>query len=159
MCEKLTIFPYGQDIVGNVVLLAFWGNRQVQDRSWGLWNICKSITLMSGADHCTFDHSSKASSVPWNQVFRWKVSRGKLRDEISGDFIVCDIRQGANMFCQLVIKSPLMIIYTTCAVRSNYFDRRWFLGSGDYSYRLCASMTNSDCSVMLTVVVYWLFAG
>jgi len=23
VCEKLTIFPYGQDIVGNVVLLAF----------------------------------------------------------------------------------------------------------------------------------------
>jgi len=24
MCEKLTVFPYGRDIVGNVILLAFW---------------------------------------------------------------------------------------------------------------------------------------
>jgi len=24
VCEKLTVFPYGQDIVGNAVLLAFW---------------------------------------------------------------------------------------------------------------------------------------
>jgi len=24
VCEKLTISPYGEDIVGNVVLLAFW---------------------------------------------------------------------------------------------------------------------------------------
>jgi len=23
-CDKLTVFTYGQDIVGNVVLLAFW---------------------------------------------------------------------------------------------------------------------------------------
>ena len=32
-CKKLTIFPYGQDIVGNIVLLAFWQYSQVQDRS------------------------------------------------------------------------------------------------------------------------------
>jgi len=28
--EKLTLIPYGQDIVGNVILLAFWC--QVQDQ-------------------------------------------------------------------------------------------------------------------------------
>jgi len=33
VCEKLTIFPYRQDIVGNVILLAFWRFSQVQDRS------------------------------------------------------------------------------------------------------------------------------
>jgi len=31
--EKLRVFPYGQNIVGNVVLLAFWQYSQVQDRS------------------------------------------------------------------------------------------------------------------------------
>jgi len=47
MCEKLTIFPYGQDIVENVVLLAFWRYSQVQDRSRVLGEMYKNVTVIS----------------------------------------------------------------------------------------------------------------
>jgi len=47
MCEKLTIFPYGQDTVGNFVLLAFWRYSQVQDRSGVLGEMYKNITVLS----------------------------------------------------------------------------------------------------------------
>jgi len=33
VCEKLAVFPYGQDIIGNVYSLAFWRCNQLQDRS------------------------------------------------------------------------------------------------------------------------------
>jgi len=36
MCEKLTLFPYRQYIVGIYVSLAFWRYSQVQDRIGGL---------------------------------------------------------------------------------------------------------------------------
>jgi len=35
VCEKLTIFPYGQYIIGIYVSLAFWWYSQVQDQSGG----------------------------------------------------------------------------------------------------------------------------
>jgi len=41
--EKLRIFPHGQ-IIGNVVLLAFWRYRQVQDRSGGWGETYKNVT-------------------------------------------------------------------------------------------------------------------
>jgi len=44
MYEKLTVFLYGRDnIVGDVFSLAFWRYGQVQDRSGGLWEICKNV--------------------------------------------------------------------------------------------------------------------
>jgi len=45
--EKLTLFPYGQDIVGNVFLLAFWWCSQVQDRIGGLWEMYKNVTFVT----------------------------------------------------------------------------------------------------------------
>ena len=42
--EKLRIFPYGQYIVGNVVLLAFWRCIQFQDRSEGWGEKYKNVT-------------------------------------------------------------------------------------------------------------------
>ena len=47
MCEKLTIFPYWQDIVGNVVLLAFWRYSQVQD----MWSQDRALHLAYNASH------------------------------------------------------------------------------------------------------------
>ena len=47
VCEKLTVFPYGQDIVGNVVLLAFWRYSQVQDRSGALEEMYKNVTVIT----------------------------------------------------------------------------------------------------------------
>ena len=47
VCEKLTIFPYGRDIVGNVVLLAFWRYGQVQNRSGVLGEMYKNVTVIS----------------------------------------------------------------------------------------------------------------
>ena len=46
VCEKLTIFPYGQHMGGNVFSLAFWRYSQVQDRSRGLQEICKNVTVI-----------------------------------------------------------------------------------------------------------------
>jgi len=43
LCEKSRIFPYGQYIVGNIVLLAFWWYRQVQDRSGGWGEMYKNV--------------------------------------------------------------------------------------------------------------------
>ena len=42
--EKLRIFPYGQYIVGNVVLLAFRRCSQFQDRSGGWGEMYKNVT-------------------------------------------------------------------------------------------------------------------
>jgi len=39
--EKLTVFSYGQDIVGISVSLAFQRYSQVRGRRWGLCEICK----------------------------------------------------------------------------------------------------------------------
>jgi len=44
---KLTIFPCGQYITGKNYSFAFQRNSQVQDRSWGLWEICKNVTVIS----------------------------------------------------------------------------------------------------------------
>jgi len=64
ICEKLTIFSYGQAVIGIYVSLAFRRYRQVQDRSGVLRNICKNEILISGAVRRIFGHSSKASMVP-----------------------------------------------------------------------------------------------
>ena len=61
VCEKLTLFPYGRDIVGNVVLLAFWWYSQVQDRSGGFGEMYKNVTLIS-------------------RVQRWRHGIGQQRD-------------------------------------------------------------------------------
>jgi len=45
VCEKLTIFPYGQYIVGICVSLAFQRCTQVRGRCWGLTAIGKNVTL------------------------------------------------------------------------------------------------------------------
>jgi len=42
--EKLRIFPYGQYIVGNVVLLPFWRCSQVEDQNGGRGEMYKNIT-------------------------------------------------------------------------------------------------------------------
>ena len=47
VCEKLTIFLYGQDIAGNVVSLAFCRYSQVQDRSGVLEEMYKNVTVIS----------------------------------------------------------------------------------------------------------------
>jgi len=47
MRGKLTIFPYGQYIVGNICSLAFRRYSQFQDRSCGLRETCKSGTVIS----------------------------------------------------------------------------------------------------------------
>jgi len=46
VCEKLTVFSYRQDIVGNV-LLAFWRYSQVQDLSVVLGEMYKNVTVVS----------------------------------------------------------------------------------------------------------------
>jgi len=47
MHEKLRIFPYGQYIVGNVVILAFWRYSQVQDQSGGGGEMYKNVNTIS----------------------------------------------------------------------------------------------------------------
>jgi len=49
--EKLTVFPYAQDIVGIYVSLVFRTYSQVGGRCLRLCEICKNVTLISGADH------------------------------------------------------------------------------------------------------------
>ena len=44
VCEKFTVFPYGQYIVGIYVALAFQRCIQVQGRCWGFRAIGKNIT-------------------------------------------------------------------------------------------------------------------
>jgi len=43
--EKLTVFPYGQYIVGIDSSLAYWGYSQVRGRWWGLREICKIVIV------------------------------------------------------------------------------------------------------------------
>jgi len=89
--KRLTVFPYGQDIVGTYVSLAFQRYNQVQDWSGGLQNICKNVTLISGTDCHIFGHSSKASRVPWNKVFHWKMFLEQItwrNKSTCGDFTV-----------------------------------------------------------------------
>jgi len=43
VCENLTIFPYGQYIVGIYVSLAFWQYRQLQDQSGGWGEMYKNV--------------------------------------------------------------------------------------------------------------------
>jgi len=45
--EKLTVFPYRRDIIGNVFSLNFRQYSQVQDRSGGLREICKNVTVVT----------------------------------------------------------------------------------------------------------------
>jgi len=47
MCEKLTIYPYGQYIVENVFSFAFRQYSQIQDRNGGLREMCKNITVVT----------------------------------------------------------------------------------------------------------------
>jgi len=71
VCEKLTLFPYGQDIVGNVVLLAFWWYTcsQVQGRSVGFREMYKNVTLIS-----------RKMELPQHAVQRWRHGIGQQRD-------------------------------------------------------------------------------
>jgi len=48
MLEKLTIFPYGQYIVGIYVSLAFRGYSQVRNRCCVLREISKNVTVDTG---------------------------------------------------------------------------------------------------------------
>jgi len=61
VCEKLTTFPYGQDIVGNVVLLAFCWYSQVQDRSGSLGQNYKNVTVVT-----------RKIDFPQHAVQRWR---------------------------------------------------------------------------------------
>ena len=61
VCEKLTIFPHGQDIVENIVLLAFQRYSQVQDRNRGLREVCKNVTVDTQNGHSAARCSSVAS--------------------------------------------------------------------------------------------------
>jgi len=69
VCEKLTLFPYGQDIVGNIILLAFWWYSQVQDRSGGFGEMYKYVTLIS----CKMD-------LPQHAMQRWHHGIGQQMD-------------------------------------------------------------------------------
>jgi len=69
--EKLTLFPYGQDIVGNVVLLAFWWYSQVQDRSGGFGEMYENVTLMSRK--MDFLHTPQHAVQRWRHC-RWQAS-------------------------------------------------------------------------------------
>jgi len=60
--EKLTVFPYSQDIVGIYISLAFRRYSQVRGQCWCLRKICKNVTLTSGADHPIRPYSSNACS-------------------------------------------------------------------------------------------------
>jgi len=104
VCEKLTIFPYGQYVVGNVFSLAFWWYTQVQDWSWGLREVCKNITVIStsGCRHrptCSDWHmhgvtilDRRCHSVILSQWQRekskWSVRVSKWLYIISDQFIV-----------------------------------------------------------------------
>jgi len=73
--EKLTVFPYGQDIIGIYVSLAFWRYSKVRGWCWVLCKICKNVTLISGRDRPIRPYSSNACKVSRNKVSRLKVSR------------------------------------------------------------------------------------
>jgi len=64
--EQLTIFPYGQDIVGNVVLLAFRWYSQIQDRSEVLGEMYKNVTVIS-----------RKMDIPQHAVQRWRHGIGQ----------------------------------------------------------------------------------
>jgi len=51
MHEKLTVFPYGQYIVGIYVSFAFRRHSQVWGQCCGLWEICKNVTVNTRKIH------------------------------------------------------------------------------------------------------------
>jgi len=75
--EKLTVFLYGQDIVGIYVSLAFRRYSQVRGRCWGLCEICKNVILISGADPIR-SYSIKTCRVSRNKVSHLKVIPGRI---------------------------------------------------------------------------------
>ena len=62
--EKLRIFPYGQYIVGTVVLLAFWRYSQFQDRSGGWGEMYKNVTPFPMDFPHTPQHSVHGAITP-----------------------------------------------------------------------------------------------
>jgi len=69
VCEKLTLFPYGQDTVGNAVLLAFWWYSQFQDRSGGFGVMYKNVKLISRKKD--FPHTPQHAVQRWRH-YRWQ---------------------------------------------------------------------------------------
>jgi len=61
---KVDIFLYGQDIDGNIVLLAFWWYSQVQDRSGGFGEMYKNVTIIS--------RKMDLPALPQHAVQRWR---------------------------------------------------------------------------------------
>jgi len=72
VCEKLILFQHGQDIVGNVVLLAFRGCRQVQDWSEGFGEMYKNVKVIS--------RKVDLPALPQHVVQRWRNGIGQQRD-------------------------------------------------------------------------------
>jgi len=71
VCEKLTLFLYGQDIVGNVVLLVFWWYSRVQDRSGVFGEMYKNVTLIS--------RKMDLLALPQHAVQQWRHGIGQQR--------------------------------------------------------------------------------
>ena len=68
VCEKLTLFPYGQDIDGNFVSLAFWWYRQIQEWSGGFREMDKNVTVIS-----------RKMDLPQHAMQRWHHGIGQQR--------------------------------------------------------------------------------
>jgi len=64
LCEKLSLFPYGQDIVGNIFLLAFWWYSQVQDRSGSFGEMYKNVTHITQNGFTT---ARRAAMTSWHR--------------------------------------------------------------------------------------------
>jgi len=64
--ERLRIFPYGQYIVRNVVILALWRCSQVQDRSGGWGEMYKNVNAVSDG------FSAHASDATARRHYRWR---------------------------------------------------------------------------------------
>jgi len=60
--EKLTIFPYGQYIFGNVCSLAFRGYSKFGDRSLGIQEIYKNVPVISRRNHASLQPSRELTS-------------------------------------------------------------------------------------------------
>jgi len=79
VCEKLTLFPYGQDIVGNIILLAFRWYSQVQDRSEGFREMYKYVTLISS----TMD-------LPHHAMQQWRHGIGQQKGSFNRHYCVAN---------------------------------------------------------------------
>ena len=132
-----------------------WNLHFIGYPKWRLWSmvglceICKNVTLISGADRPICPYSSKACRVSRNKVSHLKVSleRIKWRNKSSGsDFIVVWYPPSSEYAPWRDTFTMKIIHYCTCAVWSN---RQQLLGRGNFYKLLC----DTGCALLWLIAI------